>query len=112
MMRILSYSGESVVTTDRVGEAVIDYARALIADNSADVVDIPVVFEDQELMASLVLGPASRLMAVPSHETDVELRDELTIARLRSKIAALRPHEIMPSDAGPISRDELAFDFL
>ena len=30
-MRILSYSGESVVTTDGVGEAIVDYARALIA---------------------------------------------------------------------------------
>jgi hypothetical protein len=111
-MRILSYSGETVVTTDRVGEAVIDYARALIADNSADVVDIPVVFEDQELTASLVLGPASQLMVVPSHEADIELRDELPIARLRSKIAALRPHEIVPSDAGLLKRDEVAFDFL
>jgi hypothetical protein len=111
-MRILSYSGESVVTTDRVGEAVIDYARALIADNSADVVDIPVVFEDRELTASIVLGPASQLMVVPSHDADRELRDELTIARLRSKIAALRPHEIVPTDAGLLESVEVAFDFL
>ena len=100
------------MTTDRVGEAVIDYARALIADNSADLVDIPVVFEDRELMASIVLGPASQLMVVPSHDADRELRDELTIARLRSKIAALRPHEIVPSDAGLMESDEVAFDFL
>jgi hypothetical protein len=112
MMRILSYSGESVVTTDGVGEAVVDYARALIAENSADVIDIPVVFEDGEFMASMVLGSASPLMMVPSHDAEVSLRDELTIARLRAKTAALGPHTIVPSEAGVADRDELAFDFL
>jgi hypothetical protein len=111
-MRILSYSGESVVTTDRVGEAVIDYARALIADNSADVVDIPVVFDQRELTASLVLGPTSQLMVVPSHDADVELTDELTIARLHAKIAALGPHEVVPSESSTLDGDQLAFDFL
>jgi hypothetical protein len=111
-MRILSYSGESVVTTDGVGEAVVDYARALIAENSADVVDIPVVFDDGELMASMVIGPASQLLVAPSHDAEVALRDELTIARLRAKTAALGPHTVLPSDSGAIDRDELAYDFL
>jgi hypothetical protein len=111
-MRILSYSGESVVTTDGVGAAIVDYARALIADNSADVIDIPVVFDDEELTASMVIGPASQLLVAPSHEAEVALRDELTIARLRAKTAALGPHMVVPSDSGVIDRDELAYDFL
>jgi hypothetical protein len=111
-MRILSYSGESVVTTDGVGEAVIDYARALVAENSTDVVDIPVVFDDGELTASMLLGPASQLFVAPSHNADVALRDELTIARLRAKAAALGPHNVVPSDSNAVDRDELAYDFL
>jgi hypothetical protein len=111
-MRIVSYSGESVVTTDGVGEAVVDYARALIADNSADVVDIPILFEDGELSASLVLGPASQLIVVPAHEVDVELRDEMTIARLRAKTAALGPHMVVPSESETTDTAALAFDFL
>lgn len=111
-MRILSYSGESVVTTDGVGEAVIDYARALIADNSADVVDIPVLFDHEELMASMVLGPASQLLVAPAHDLDVDLRDELTIARLRARTAALGPHPIVPSEGGVLDHDELTLDYL
>jgi hypothetical protein len=111
-MRILSYSGETVVTSDGVGEAIADYARALIADNSADVVDIPVVFDDQELTASMVLGPASQLMVVPSHDPEVELGDEMTIARLRAKTAALGPHTVVPSEEIAFGRDESTFDFL
>jgi hypothetical protein len=111
-MRILSYSGESVVTTDQVGEAVVDYIRALIAENTTDVVDIPVLFNDQELTATLVLGPRSQLMVVPSHEANVELQDELTIARLHSKTAALGPHEVVPSESGELDHNEMSFDFL
>lgn len=109
-MRIVSYSGESVLTTDRVGEAVVDYARALIAENSTDVVDIPVLVDDEELTASMVIGPASQLIVVPAHDHEVPLRDEMTIARLRAKIAALGPHRVIPTDAPPA--DELSYDYL
>src|ERR1700709_2658736 len=112
-MRVVSYSGESVVTTDRVGEAVMDYARALIADNSTDVVDIPVLFENGEELGSMVLGPGAHLLVMPSHDSDVDLGDELTIARLRAKTAALGPHTVVPVEPTAIGRDEpLAFDFL
>jgi hypothetical protein len=111
-MRIVSYSGESVLTTDGVGEAVVDYARALIADNSTDVVDIPVVFDDEEVIASMVIGPASQLIVVPAKVNDFRLRDELTIKRIRAKIAALGPHRILPTQAVPVSHDDLSYDFL
>ncbi|HEY1530135.1 MAG TPA: hypothetical protein VGF80_04915 [Galbitalea sp.] len=106
-MKVLSYSGESVVTTDGVGNAVLDYTRALIADNSADVVDIPVVLDEQERMASIVLGPGSPLLVMPSARQDTELRDELTIARLYAKIAALVPHQVVPLDAVQDTNDLL-----
>jgi hypothetical protein len=75
------------------------------------VVEIPVVFGDGELTASMVLGPASQFIVVPSHDLDVDLHDELTIARLRAKIAALAPHPVIPSDSETLDREGLAFDF-
>lgn len=110
-MRTLSYSGESVVTTDGVGEAVVEYARALIADNSADVVDIPVMLADQELVATLMLGPSSPLLMVPAACADVALGDELTIARLRAKAAALAPRAVVPMDEGEPVGEETEFDY-
>jgi hypothetical protein len=111
-MRIVSYAGEAVLTTNRVGDAVVDYARALIADNSTDVVDIPVLFENEELMASMVLGPATQLIVVPARDNEVQLRDEMTIARLRAKIAALGPHRVLPIDPAILAREEQDFDYL
>lgn len=90
----------------------VDYARALIAEKSADVVDIPVVIDDEELTASLVIGPTSQLIVVPARTREFRLRDELTIARLRAKIAALGPHRILPVAAVPLTRDDLTYDFL
>jgi hypothetical protein len=110
-MRILSYSGESVVTTDGVGEALLDYTRALIADNSADVVEIPVFLNDKERVASIMVGPSSPLLVMPCDREDTELRDELTIARLHAKIAALAPHQVMPLESERAA-DRLEFDEL
>ena len=111
-MRILSYSGESLVTTDGVGEAVVDYVRALIAHNSTDVVDIPVLFKQKELIVSMVLGSASQLMIVHSHDDDVELQDESTIESLRAKTAALGPHPVLPIEPQSVHREDPAFDLL
>ena len=111
-MRIVSYSGQSVVTTDGVGQAVVDYARALIAENASDVIDIPVLLDDEELTASLIIGPSSQIMVAPCRDEDCGLRDELTIARIRSRIAALGPHRILPTEAVPSELDELNDDYL
>jgi hypothetical protein len=111
-MKVLSYSGESVVTTDGVGDAVVDYTRALIADNSADVVDIPVVLDDQERVASIMLGPSSPLLVMPSDDADRELADELTIARLHAKIEALVPHQVVADEFAPAVNDGIEFDYL
>jgi hypothetical protein len=111
-MRILSYSGESVVTTDRVGEAVVDYVRALIAENSTDVVDIPVLFQNEELTASMLLGPASQLIVIPSRDVEVPMRDELVVARLHAKIAALTRRSVVPVDLDILDHEEQNLDFL
>jgi hypothetical protein len=115
-MKILSYSGESVLTSDRIGDAVIDYARALAAENAADVIDIPVVDEggaglDGQGTARLLIGPTSQLIIVPAHR-DVLLRDAAELEALRAKIDALSPSRIMASDDQAWWEDELGFDFL
>jgi hypothetical protein len=52
------------------------------------------------------------LFVIPAHDDGVTLQDELVVARLRSKIAALRPHVVMPVDADFLDYEEQGFDFL
>jgi hypothetical protein len=116
-MKILSYSGESVLTSDRIGDAVIDYARALAAENAADVIDIPVVNEggtgpDAQGIARLLVGPTSQLIIIPAHGSDVRIRDSVELEALRAKLDALTPSRITASDDQTWWEDQLGFEFL
>jgi hypothetical protein len=90
-MKILSYSGETVVTTDLLSDAVVEYARALAADNAADVIDIPVVAGEGQGTARLLIGPSSQLISRPSDDEDVDLPDEPVVADIRRRMGALGP---------------------
>jgi hypothetical protein len=111
-MKYVSYLGETVLTTDGVGDAVVEYARALVADKSADVVDIPVVVDNAEATASLLIGPGSPLMVVNAKNHEMVLKDETAIARMRAKIAALGPHRARPSESFVADQRALTFDYL
>jgi hypothetical protein len=111
-MKYLSYLGETVLTTDGVGEAIVAYARALVADKSADVVEIPVVLDEEESTASLLLGPSSPLMLVEAQDHEKVLKDETAIARMRAKMAALGPHRARPSESFVSDQRALTYDFL
>jgi hypothetical protein len=90
-MKILSYSGETVVVSDRMGDAVVDYAQALAAQKAADVIDIPVADAEGNATARLLIGPSSQIISLPSHEPDVDLADGDAVQQLRAKIRALAP---------------------
>jgi hypothetical protein len=111
-MMILSYSGEAMLTTDRLGVAVIDYARALVEANAADVVEVPVVWDRGEAVARLLIGPMSQLVALPTGDAEVELDDERAVAAIRAKIEARGPSHALPSDASPWDQFALVYDFL
>ena len=101
-----------MLTTDGVGDAVVAYARALVADKSADVVDIPVVVDNVEEIASLLIGPGSPLMVTKAINHEMALKDETAIARMRAKIAALGPHRARPSESFIADQRALTFDYL
>jgi hypothetical protein len=111
-MKYLSYLGETVLTTDGVGDAVIEYARALVADKSADVVDIPVVVDDEEMTASLLIGPSSPLMVVEAIDHEKALKDDQVIARMHALTVALGPHRARPSESFIADLGALTYDFL
>jgi hypothetical protein len=90
-MKILSYSGETVVVSDRMGDAVVDYAQALAAHQAADVIDVPVAEATGNATARLLIGPSSQIISLPSHAPEVDLADGDLVDELRSKIRAIAP---------------------
>ena len=86
----LLYAGGSFVTGDRIAEAVLAYAAELANAGKAVKIDVPALdLEQQRERVSLVVGPASQILAEPV-ELGLELEDEAFTSQLRRKTSVLR----------------------
>lgn len=61
MKRIL-YANGSVLTSDRIADAVVRYATVLAGASAADNIRFPVVKDGQPSFVEMLIGPASELM--------------------------------------------------
>jgi hypothetical protein len=111
-MKHVAYLGETVLTSDEVGAAVLDYARALVNEHTADVVDIPVLVDHIQTTASMILGPGSPLMVFEVEDQNEPMEDASAIADLKAKRAALGPHRARPSEPFAADAAAITFDYL
>lgn len=82
-MKAIHYAGETVLTGDAIADALVLYAGALARRETAAAVEIPVRYPDGSVNeASVLLGPASQIVAVPAHSDYEELVDEDLVAWL------------------------------
>jgi hypothetical protein len=88
-MKTITYAGESFVTGDEIALAVLDYARALARSGSADTVEIPVRTGAGDItVATLLIGPASQIVAEDDQDPGDELRDDEVVAELSRRSRA------------------------
>jgi hypothetical protein len=109
---LLSYAGEEMLTTDRLGEAVVDYARALVAERAADVVDVPIIRGTGAAVARLLIGPMAQLVALPASGANVELNDASALAAIRAKLNTVGHSHAAISRKSLWDEFALAYDFL
>jgi hypothetical protein len=83
-MRIVSYADEHFRTTDAVASALLRYAMLLAHGESSDVVRIPVIVENDQTWAEIIIGPASQIttLEVAQDGDDDDLDDSEVIADL------------------------------
>lgn len=95
-MKRVYYASGSVLTGDRVAEAIVRYAGALAMRDCSDVIDIPISLGDgRTARAQLLIGPASQFFVIPEAEVQEGPEDEATIADLTQRARLLsspRPH--------------------
>jgi hypothetical protein len=88
-MKTITYAGESFVTGDEIALAVLEYARALARSGTADTVDIPVRNAAGDVVvATLLIGPASQIVAEDGEDSGDELRDDEVVAELSRRTRA------------------------
>jgi hypothetical protein len=89
MKRIL-YAGGSFQTGDAIAHAVLDYAAELANAGKAAKIDVPALdFEQRPEQVSLVVGPASQMLAEPV-TLGRELDDDEFTENLRRLTGVLR----------------------
>ena len=106
-MKELIYAGGKTIVSDKLAEALTDYAQVLAAHGDSGVVDIPAVGKDGTVGTSrLLLGPASQILAEPVTVDTQGLDDSEVIAELKQRIRAagvqhavpMTPEDMAPQD--------------
>lgn len=66
-MKLVTYGGQSFLTSDSAAEALLEFAAATASNVRAEVVEIPAVsLEGEPTLASFVVGPASEIIVFPA----------------------------------------------
>jgi glycine/D-amino acid oxidase-like deaminating enzyme len=90
LVKRLRYAGGSFVTGDRIADAVLAYAAELANAGKAVKLDVPAMdLEQQRERVSIVIGPASQIIAEPV-VLGVEMDDEIFTEQLRRKTSVLQ----------------------
>ena len=87
LMKRIFYSSGSVVTGDRIAEAIIHYAEVLALRDTSDTIDVPIALESGRVgRAQLLIGPASELAVVPEESDLADPDDSESVAELQRRI--------------------------
>jgi len=103
-MKTIHYAGDAVLLNDELADAVVEYAAALARAGSSAELTVPVVNEDGSILsASMLLGPASQLIATPAPgvkeaAADPELLDEITRQTALIGTTTAEPIDTAPVD--------------
>ncbi|MCU1542995.1 MAG: hypothetical protein JWM50_860 [Microbacteriaceae bacterium] len=85
-MRRIYYSSGSVLTSDDVATAIMEYAEALTEEGRSDIVDLPTVLESGTAgSATLLISPASQLASVTEESNLAEPDGEALVLELRRR---------------------------
>ena len=91
-MHQISYAGDTFVTSDRVADKVLEYARTLGQAGSDDTIHIPAVDDSGVIwQVQLLIGPASQLVARQVEGDERNLDEDGLLDDLDRRIASFAP---------------------
>ncbi len=97
----ISYAAETFVTGTAIAQSLLEYARDLAQSETSDTIDVPVLGEDgKPRRTTLLIGPASQIVSVPTESDQAELEDAEFIADIQLRQRRLKT-TVEPSPADP-----------
>ena len=111
-MKTIHYAGDAILLNDELADAVVEYAAALARVGSSAELSVPVVIEDGSVLsASLLLGPASQLIATPTPGAKETGADPEILAEIFKQTALIGTIKAEPIDTLPVDMaDELGLE--
>ncbi len=99
-MKAIHYGVDELITGDAIAAALVQYAQALAVASRAATVNIPVIDADgNTVVANVLLGPSSQIVALP-YPTDLdEIVDTAVVADLKKRSAQIGNPVAYPSTA-------------
>ena len=98
-MKRVIYAGSEFLTGDDITSALLTCSQALAEAGEAETVSVPVVEADGSISAVTVLiGPASQIVAKDAHMEGRELEDATAVARLNAITRRHHPVAIVDGD--------------
>lgn len=91
-MKLVSYAGQQVVTTDDVADALVTLAASLASEGESAAVQIPIHVDGEKDCADLIVGVGNDLLVGPQ-ASDGDDPD------FSADAAALREHRFYPNRA-------------
>ncbi|MFF7294238.1 hypothetical protein ACFY9N_17035 [Microbacterium sp. NPDC008134] len=88
-MKLVSYAGQQLITTDDVADALVTLAAAIAADGESAALQIPILSDGEKDCADLIAGVGNDILVGPqtSHGDDPDFSEEA---------ANLRAHRLYP----------------
>lgn len=111
-MKRMIYAGSRLITGDQIAIAVLEYCAALADADTAETVKIPILNENGVRMsATLLVGPASQIVAEDMETPFEELVDQETVRLLHEKTQIHRPVAGSTSQAEEAQHDNWTDDY-
>lgn len=102
-MKTIHYAGDAILLNDELADAVVEYAAALARAGSSAELSVPVVIEDGSILsASMLLGPASQLVATPAPGAKEAGADAELLTEITRQTALIGTIKAEPIDAAPV----------
>lgn len=83
-MKLVSYAAQQLVTTDDVADALVVLAAEIANEGGSRALQIPILVDDEEELAELVVGVGNDVLVGPHASTGVDPDFSEHAARLRS----------------------------
>lgn len=94
-MKIVSYAGQQLVTTEDVADSLVRLAAAIASEGESDAVQIPIILNGRDDCAELVVGVGNDLLVGPHGDFQGSEPD------FSAQAQVLRSHRLYPErDAG------------